>query len=105
MQRNLIASAGTFAGSAGSREAELEEDALEYLRSVYQNPLESTYVRMKAASIAIEYERPSLKATAIVPMGQDFASKLERAIERSNGGGRLIEAKPVKMRFIPRRRV
>jgi hypothetical protein len=74
---------------------------------------------MKAASIAIEYERPTLKATAII-QGGDFASRLEKAIERSNGG-RLIEAKPVEhppselrpgpttaaehMRFIPRRRV
>jgi hypothetical protein len=102
---------------------EAVEDAHSLLKSVYQNPAVPLSVRMKAASIAIEYERPSLKATAIVPMGGDFAARLERAIERSNGGSRLpatqlktIEHAPAELRpgptsaterrqFIPRRRV
>jgi hypothetical protein len=37
------------------------EDALDYLRSIYRDPLEPTPVRMKAAAIAIEYERPGLR--------------------------------------------
>ena len=67
------------------------EDALDYLRSVYCNPLESTFTRMKAAAIAIEYERPRLAVTAVLG-GEDFEARLRRAIERS---GKVIEAKPV----------
>jgi|SRR6516165_4576228 hypothetical protein len=71
------------------------EDAHALLRSVYQNPAVPLSVRMKAASIAIEYERPTLKATAII-QGGDIAERLERAIERSQNGGKLIEAKPIE---------
>jgi hypothetical protein len=78
------------------------QDALDYLRSVYLDPLEPTSVRMRAASIAIEYERPRLAVTALVD-GQDFASRLQRALDRSdrvrNGEvptNRMIEAKAVK---------
>jgi hypothetical protein len=66
--------AGSNAGSAGS-------DALSYLQSVYNDPLQSTHTRLKAAAIAIEYERP-LAVTAVVD-GGDFAARLERALARS----------------------
>jgi len=46
---------------------------------------------MRAAQISIEYERPALKATAVV-YGGDFARKLELAIKRAEPA--LIEAKP-----------
>jgi len=61
-----------------------------YLRKVYQNPLEPTHVRMRAAALAIEYEMPKLRAAAILYSG-DFSSQLERAIERSAPA--LIEAR------------
>jgi hypothetical protein len=51
------------------------------MRSVYQDPVQSTHVRMRAAAIAIEYERPALKAMAVVIGGSDFALRLERAIK------------------------
>ena len=63
-------------------------DAIDFLRSVYRNTLEATPVRMKAAAIAIEYERPRFAVTAIVD-GADFEERLKRAIARS---GKLIEA-------------
>ena len=65
---------------------------MEYLRQVYQDPLESTHVRMKAAQIAIEYERPRLAVTGLVS-GEDFADRLNRAIERSGTGPRMLSAK------------
>jgi hypothetical protein len=74
--------AGTTAGTAGT-------NAIDYLRSVYQNPLQPDNVRMRAAAIAIEYELPRLAVTATVNAG-DFADQLERAVERS----RAVEAKP-----------
>ena len=67
------------------------EDALGYLRQVYRNPLESTHVRMRAAAIAIEYERPRLAVVAQVS-GEDFADRLNRAIERSGTGSKMITA-------------
>jgi hypothetical protein len=75
--------AGTSAGTAGTH-------AIDYLRSVYRNPLQPDNVRMRAAAIAIEYELPRLAVTATINSG-DFAVQLDRAIERS----RMIEAKPV----------
>jgi hypothetical protein len=75
--------AGTSAGSAGTK-------AIDYLRSVYQNPLQPDNVRMRAAAIAIEYELPRFAVTATINSG-DFAVRLDQAIERS----RMVEAKPI----------
>jgi|SRR6516162_3696792 hypothetical protein len=68
-------------------------DALSYLRSVYNDPLQPTNTRLKAAAIAIEYERPRLAVTALV-QGEDFAARLNKAIARSREGLRLIEQSP-----------
>jgi hypothetical protein len=65
--------AGTTAGTAGT-------NAIDYLRSVYQNPLQPDNVRMRAAAIAIEYELPRLAVTATVNAG-DFTDQLEKANE------------------------
>ena len=73
------------AGTAGTK-------AIDYLRSVYQNPLQPDNVRLRAAAIAIEYELPRLAVNATVNAG-DFADQLERAVERSR---KVIEAKPIE---------
>src|SRR5262249_35004010 len=78
--------AGTFAGTAGTK-------AIDYLRSVYRNPLQPDNVRLRAAAIAIEYELPRLAVTATVN-ASDFADQLEKAIERSRKVT-VIEAKPM----------
>src|SRR5215831_15319386 len=56
-------------------------DALGYLKSVYNDPMQSTAARMKAASIAIEYERPRLAVTASIE-SKDFAALLDKARQR-----------------------
>jgi hypothetical protein len=38
---------------------------------------------MRAAQIALPFEKPVLKATASIVVGDDFAQRLEKAIERS----------------------
>jgi hypothetical protein len=76
--------AGTSAGTAGTK-------AIDYLRSVYQNPLQPDNVRMRAAAIAIEYELPRLAVTATINSA-DFADQLDQAVERSR---KVIEAKPM----------
>jgi hypothetical protein len=51
--------------------------ALEYFQSIYRNPAQEQYVRMRAARDAIAYESPKLIATAQIS-GQSFAAILER---------------------------
>jgi hypothetical protein len=68
--------------------------AIDYLRSVYQNPLQPDNVRMRAAAIAIEYELPRLAVTATIEAG-DFANRLDQAVERSRKV-LMIEAKPTE---------
>src|SRR6266568_5010975 len=93
--------AGTTAGSAGTGKGEdCDLDAHAYLRSIYQDRLQPTQVRMRAAMQALEVEKPKLKATAIGRYdGDDFASLLEKAILRSEGKpvseGKLIEGSPI----------
>lgn len=83
---------------AQRRQAEAEAqlmngvDALGFLRTVYRDPLQPTGVRLRAAQIAIEYERPRLAMTALID-GADFRSRLDRAIARSKST-KLIEHSP-----------
>ena len=39
--------------------------------------------RMRAAQIALPFEKPALKATANIIVGEDFADRLEKAVERA----------------------
>jgi len=91
--------AGTYASTCGYQEdksgLDPPDDALDYLRSVYCDPLQPTNTRLKAASIAIEYERPRLAVMAQVD-GRDLASLLDAANERiakMRAGQKVIEAK------------
>jgi hypothetical protein len=57
--------------------------ALEFLQAVYRNEAIPLPVRMRAATEALPFETPKLSATALLPMGADFAARLGKAIERS----------------------
>ena len=52
--------------------------------------MQPTSVRLKAASIAIEYERPRLAVTAVVPSSEDWIVRFDKAVEASN---KIIEAR------------
>src|SRR5262249_16153013 len=68
--------------------------ALKYLQSIYRNPMEPTGVRIRAAIESLPYENPKLSAVAVGYLtAEDFASRLERAIERSNG--KVIEGQVI----------
>jgi hypothetical protein len=74
--------------------------ALEYLQSIYRNPAESDGRRLRAAIEALPYEHPKLSAVAVGHFtGQDFAARLDRAIQRSAAGAplKLIEAQVVQV--------
>jgi hypothetical protein len=68
--------------------------ALEFLQAVYCNEAIPLSVRMRAAIECLPFETPKLSAAAIVPMGEEFAKRLERAIARSRQGSKLIEHSP-----------
>jgi hypothetical protein len=74
--------AGIDAGIAGMGRAQLT--ALEYLQSIYRDPLQPDAVRMRAAKEALPYETPKLTAIAVGHLTkEDFQAKLQRAIDRS----------------------
>jgi hypothetical protein len=63
------------------------ETSLDFFRKIYHNIRQPMARRMRAAEFALQFEHPKLGAIATASMnGQDFASMLERAIERSHKG-------------------
>ena len=68
--------------------------ALDFLRAIYHNDELPLRTRMAAAVAALPFETPKLSATALVPMGEEFAKRLEKAIQRSREGPKLIEHSP-----------
>ena len=78
-----LVDAGSGAGSQDTPEEE-RTAALEYLQGIYNDPRQSTSMRMRAAIECLPFETPKLSATAITTMnGNSFAEALERAIIRS----------------------
>lgn len=75
-------------------EEERTLNSLEYLQSIYRNPMEPTGVRMRAAIESLPFENPKLGAVAVTHMtGNEFAKQLDAAIERSSRA-KLIEHRP-----------
>ena len=58
-------------------------NALEYLQTIYRNPVQEQHTRMRAAALAIAYESPKLSVTASMPVDESFAALLDRARKRS----------------------
>src|SRR4029077_17377471 len=60
------------------------ETSLTLLQKVYRSPRQPMSRRMRAAIEALPFEQPKLTAVATTTMnGADFATMLDRAIERS----------------------
>ena len=63
----------------------LPDDAqpLGLLLAVARDPHLPLHTRLRAAIAAAPFVHPKLGATAIIPFGEDFATRLERAVLRS----------------------
>jgi hypothetical protein len=78
----VLVGAGSVAGSQETPRTRTA--ALEYLQGIYNDPTQSTSMRMRAAIECLPFENPKLSATAVTTMdGKSFAQALERAINRS----------------------
>ena len=65
--------------------------ALDYLRTVYRDPLQPDSVRIRAAMACLPFETPKLSVVASVNDPTAFAERLEAAIRRSGINPRVIE--------------
>jgi len=69
------------------------ETGLALLQSIYRNPNQPLNARMRAAIEALPYENPKLSAVAHGHFeGKDFATQLDRAIERSKQPVPLLDS-------------
>jgi hypothetical protein len=66
---------------------------LELFQRVYRDPRLPLNTRLRAARDAKDHEHPKLGVSLNVNMGEDFASRLDAAIARSQGL-KLIEGSP-----------
>ena len=75
------------------------ETSPSFLQKVYRDLSQPLSVRLRAAIEALPFETPKLSAMAVGHLsGQDFASRLERAIERSGKGRELqIESSAIDL--------
>ena len=74
-------------------------DAYGYLQGVYQGRWPYDPHRVRAARECLPFEQPKLAVTAIIDPAEDFAARLERAIERSRRPRAIpevIEPEPVE---------
>ena len=74
---------------------EEEQTALELLQRVYRDPMVALPTRMRAAIEAMPFETLRISAVAVgYYTGNDFATRLDRAIEASNRA-KLIEGRVI----------
>jgi uncharacterized membrane protein len=73
-------------------------NSLEYLQRIYRDPNQPTPVRMRAAIEALSFENPKLTAIGVGSLdGQDFYSRLERALKRTEQAREMIELEAVQV--------
>jgi hypothetical protein len=73
------------------------ETSLQLLQNVYRNRKQPLNVRVRCAIEALVHEYPRVSAVAVSHMnGQDFASALERAIQRSKAPLALNSPKTIE---------
>jgi hypothetical protein len=82
------------------------ETSLNFLQRIYRSAKQPMSRRLRAAIEAMPHEHPRLGAVAIGSMnGHDFATMLERAIERSGKGREVKQIEGRAVDLTPQRRV
>lgn len=71
-----------------------EPDALDYLRSIYNDAQAQPHLRFEAARAALPFERPKLNATQLIEGGGDIAARLK--VARLRVSPMLIEYQPIE---------
>jgi hypothetical protein len=71
-------------------------NAHDLLVATYQGRYRPTPMQLRAAALAIQYESPKLAVTAYLGDADDFAARLDRALQRSGlkSNPKLIEHQP-----------
>jgi hypothetical protein len=77
-----------------------EFSSLEFLQAVYRDDELPLHTRMRAAAMALPFEQPKLTAVAVIN-GDDFASRLEAAIRRSEAAQPQVDSKVIEVRPLP----
>jgi hypothetical protein len=77
---------------------------IDYLLARMRDPRTEEFLRTRIAIALLPFTVPKLQATATVQLGLDFASKLQRAMERSYrvklvAREEIVEPAPFKRRF------
>jgi hypothetical protein len=69
---------------------------MQYLLARMRAPETDEHVRTKIAIALLPFTVPKLQATATISLGQDFATRLERALMRSAQARVMAQAKPIE---------
>jgi hypothetical protein len=73
-----------------------DEKSLHFLQKVYRDPRQPIERRMRAATRALDFEFPKLSAVSMGFLnGDDFAARLDRAIQYAERRLKIIEARPL----------
>jgi hypothetical protein len=72
-----------------------DANSLDFLQACYRNPSLPISTRMRAAGLALPFEKPKLAVTAVVNEVEDFAVALDRRIERAREIRMLPRPSPV----------
>jgi hypothetical protein len=80
-------------------EPETEDvNSIDYLRRIYRDPNQPIAVRMRAAIESLPYENAKITAVAIGKLtGQDFYTRLEKALQASEKAKVVRELKAVEI--------
>jgi hypothetical protein len=78
----------------GTIELAPHEGSLDLLQKVYRNPKQPITQRIRCAIEALPFEHPKLSAVAHASLsGNDFATMLDRAVQRSLAGPPLASSR------------
>jgi hypothetical protein len=95
MSERIVAVLDRIEAEQQSQQLPKDVRALELLQMVYRGEIKATPQQMRAAIECLSFENPKLSAVGVGYLtDNDFSTRLDRAIERSNGA-KLIEGRVI----------